>query len=244
LIRPTTSPRIPPAAVAAAAGLHLVVGAAALASWQAVPPIDEALPVAVELAVLAAPPAEPEPAPAAAAAEPESQPASPPDSPPAEPEPPAFDPSVIPEPEPPPPLVLERPKAPQPKPAVSPPRPAARPPPPAAVAPSIPAPAAAAPAAPAHDPSYLDRLAAAIERERDYPLQSRRQGHQGRVVLHLVIAASGRLLESRVAAGSGIEALDRAALGMVRRATLPPLAPALGAESAAFTVPIVFALRR
>ncbi|MDP3160614.1 MAG: energy transducer TonB, partial [Reyranella sp.] len=102
---------------------------------------------------------------------------------------------------------------------------------------------APAPAAPRHDPSYLDRLAAAIERERDYPMHSRRQGHQGRVVVHVVIAASGRLVSAQVLTGSGLETLDRAALGMVQRARLPPLTPGLGAESATFTIPIVFAIR-
>ena len=91
--------------------------------------------------------------------------------------------------------------------------------------------------------AVLDRLAAAIERERDYPLHSRRQGHQGRVVIHLAIAASGKLLAAQVVTGSGLDTLDRAALGMVQRARLPPLSPGFGAESATFTVPIVFAIR-
>ena len=123
--------------------------------------------------------------------------------------------------------------APRPAPAVA----ATAPPAPAVSAP------APAPVTPRHDPSYLDRLAAAIERERDYPLHSRRQGHQGRVVIHLVIAASGKLLATQVATGSGLDTLDQAALGMVRRARLPPLAAGFGAESATFTIPIVFAMR-
>ncbi len=97
--------------------------------------------------------------------------------------------------------------------------------------------------APRLDPSYLDRLAAAVERERNYPLHSRRQGHQGRVVIHLVIAASGKLLAAQVVTGSGLDMLDRAALGMVQRARLPPLSSGFGAESATFTIPIVFAMR-
>ncbi len=241
MIRATTTTRIPPLALAAAAGLHVLVGIAVLDLWQRPFAFDETLPLEIEVVVpAAAPQPEPEQEPTAepvtAAAEPEPEP------PPPEPEIVAFDPAFIPEPEPPPPLVFEKPKPPLPTP--TPPKPA--PPKPAAVPSPAPAAAAAAPptpAAPRHDPSYLDRLAAAIERERDYPMHSRRQGHQGRVVVHVVIAASGRLVSAQVLTGSGLETLDRAALGMVQRARLPPLTPGLGAESATFTIPIVFAIR-
>jgi protein TonB len=238
LIRATTTTRIPPLALAAAAGLHVLVGIAVLDLWQRSFAFDETLPLEIEIEIVmpaAAPQPEPEQEPTAepvtAAAEPEPEP------PPPEPEIVAFDPAFIPEPEPPPPLVFEKPKPPVPKPA--PPKPAAVPRP----APAVAAAAPPAPAAPRHDPSYLDRLAAAIERERDYPMHSRRQGHQGRVVVHVVIAASGRLVSAQVLTGSGLETLDRAALGMVQRARLPPLTPGLGAESATFTIPIVFAIR-
>lgn len=256
MIRATTTTRIPPLALAAAAGLHVLVGIAVLDLWQRSFAFDETLPLEIEIVMPAAPP-EQEPAaePTTAAAEPEPEPptteaATPPPSPP-EPEIVAFDPTFIPEPEPPPPLVFEQPKPPLPTPTPpkpTPPRPAAAPRPPAAVAAAAPpAPAVSAPtpapAAPRHDPSYLARLAAAIERERDYPHHSRRQGHQGRVVIHIVIAASGKLISARVLTGSGLEALDQAALGMVQRARLPPLTPGLGAESATFTIPIVFAMR-
>lgn len=236
MIRATTTTRIPPLALAAAAGLHVLVGIAVLDLWQRSFAFDETLPIEIEIVVpAAAPQLEPEQEPTAepvtAAAEAEPEP------PPPEPEIVAFDPAFIPEPEPPPPLVFEKPKPPVPKPA--PPKPAAVPRP----APAVAAAAPPAPAAPRHDPSYLDRLAAAIERERDYPMHSRRQGHQGRVVVHVVIAASGRLVSAQVLTGSGLETLDRAALGMVQRARLPPLTPGLGAESATFTIPIVFAIR-
>lgn len=255
-MRATTTTSIPPLAIAAAAGLHVLVGIAVLDLWWHSLAFDETRPIEIELVMPTAPPQpEPEQEPAAepmtAAAEPEPEPppapttetAAPPPPPP-EPEIVAFDPAVIPEPDPPPPLVLEPPKPLPPKP--TPPRPAATPrPAPAVAAPGPPAPAVSAPAplAPRLDPSYLDRLAAAIERERDYPLHSRRQGHQGRVVIHLVIAASGKLLAAQVVTGSGLEMLDRAALGMVQRARLPPLSPGFGAESATFTIPIVFAMR-
>ncbi len=240
IIRTTTPARLPPLALAAAAALHVVAGAAVLMAWQSVPSDDEPRPIEIEIVMPAAVPA-PEPS-----AEPEPQPQP-------EPEIAALDPAFSPEPEPPPPLVFEQPKLSPPKPA--PPRPVATPRPAPAIAPptalppalsgpaSAPALAAPAPATPRSDPSYLDRLAAAIEREHDYPTHARRQGHQGRVVVHLVIAASGKLLAAHVVTGSGLDTLDRAALGMVQRARLPPLGPGFGAESATFTIPIVFAMR-
>lgn len=250
IIRATTPPRLPPLALAAAAALHLIVGAAALGTWQSVPSNEEPRPVEIEVVM---PAAAPEPAPAAEpptepiAAAAESTPPEPQPEPQREPEIAALDPGFIPEPEPPPPLVFEQPKPkPAPRRPVATPRPAPAIAPPAALPPALSAPAATlapAPAAPRTDPSYLDHLATAIERERDYPIHARRQGHQGRVVVHLVIAASGKLLSAHVATSSGLETLDRAALGMVQRARLPPFGPGFGAESAIFTVPIAFAMR-
>lgn len=257
MIRATTTTRIPPLALAAAAGLHVLVGIAVLDLWQRSLAFDEAQPIEIEVV---APAAAPEPAPVAepfakpVAAATEPTPSEPQSEPQPEaqsqPEIAALDPAFLPEPEPPPPLVLEPPKPSPPKPApprpVATPRPAPTVAPPAALPPALSAPAATlapAPAAPRADPSYLDRLAAAIERERDYPTHARRQGHQGRVVLHLVIAASGKLLAAHIVTSSGLETLDRAALGMVQRARLPPLGPGFGAESATFTVPIAFAMR-
>lgn len=247
----TTPARLPPLALAAAAGLHLFVAAVAFATFERGPLTEEIRAVEIELAAEAEPmppqpdakaEAQPEPqTPPEAQAEPQVQ---------AEPEAPPIDPSIIPAPEPPPLLVFEAPKAAPPQPVPPKPAPAKPVPPKPAPAVAAPSPLPAAPAAPpavarppTHDPRYIDRLAAAIERVRDYPTASRRRGEQGRVVLTLAIAADGRLLSSDIVTGSGFEALDRAALGMVRRARLPPLTPGFGAESATFTIPIVFAIR-
>jgi protein TonB len=190
----------------------------------------------------------PEPPPAVAfqAPAPEQQ-ASAEAQPQIEAEAPPIDPMLIPLPEPPPVLVLQPPKPPLPKPVPpkpAPPAVAAPPPlPPAPAAPAAPASPAAAPRRAVADPRYIDRLAAAIERERDYPVASRRRGEQGRVTLNIVIAANGHLISAEIVGSSGFDALDKAALGMVRRANLPPLGPQFGAESASFTIPIVFAVR-
>jgi periplasmic protein TonB len=237
LIRASTSTRLPPSAIAAAAGLHVLAGIAALDLWQRSLVFDAARPVEIEIVQQAVPaPREwiPEPIPEVVLPPPDPETSLP-----------VFETAAIPAPEPPPPPpVFEGPKPPRAaaRPVV---RPAPSTPPPVGAAVPVPtsAPPAASPAAPRVDASYLARLAAAIERERDYPAQARRQRHQGRVVVHLVVAASGKLLAVHVAGGSGLETLDHAALGMVRRARLPPLAPGFGAESASFTIPIVFTMR-
>lgn len=237
---------MPFAALAAAAGVHLVVLAAAIGAWNVEPLTDEIRAIEVEIAAIA------EPTPPQPEALPEAQPeAAPAEAQPSEPEPPVvteappIDPSLIPLPEPPPQLVLQAPKPPPPKPVAPKPPAVAAPAPPSPLPPALtaPAPPAASARQAAPDPRYIDRLAAAIERERDYPIAARRRGEQGRTTLNIVIATNGRLISAEVVGSSGYDALDKAALGMVRRAALPPLTPGLGAESASFTIPIVFAVR-
>ncbi|MBL0900374.1 MAG: energy transducer TonB, partial [Reyranella sp.] len=87
------------------------------------------------------------------------------------------------------------------------------------------------------------RVGAAAGPERDFPGGARARGERARVTLAVVSGTNGRLVSAEVVGSSGFDALDKAALGMVRRATLPPLAAGLGAESASFTIPIVFAVR-
>ncbi|GAB4158754.1 MAG: hypothetical protein Fur0037_26200 [Planctomycetota bacterium] len=50
-----------------------------------------------------------------------------------------------------------------------------------------------------------------------YPLQSRRLGEQGRVVLSLAIDARGNVVEARIVRSSGHRRLDRAALEALRK---------------------------
>ena len=238
---------MPTTALVAAAGVHLVALAAAIGAWNIEPLTDEIRAIEVEIAAIAEPtPPQPEAQPAQPEAPPaEAQPPEP--EPPVVTEAPPINPSLIPLPEPPPALVLQAPRPPPPKPIAQKPAPPAvvTPAPPSPLPPALtaPAPPAAAARQVAPDPRYIDRLAAAIERERDYPVAARRRGEQGRTTLNIVIATNGRLISAEVVGSSGYDALDRAALGMVRRATLPPLTPGLGAESASFTIPIVFAVR-
>ncbi|WP_371135838.1 energy transducer TonB [Reyranella sp.] len=61
------------------------------------------------------------------------------------------------------------------------------------------------------------------------------------VLVQLVIARDGRLVDSRVALSSGHAAIDAAGLDMFRRAApFPPLPTEITGEIATFVVPVQF----
>ncbi len=105
----------------------------------------------------------------------------------------------------------------------------ARPPQPASPAAATTAPATTAPAASASAPAagWNERLLGWLERHRSYPEQARRRGEQGEVMVRISVAADGQVLDQRIAQSSGAPALDRAALEMLRGASLPPPGTAL-----------------
>jgi len=151
-------------------------------------------------------------------------------------------------PPPPTPLLTATPEAPQrvDQPVVQ--RPVEPPPPP----PPAPAPAAApAPIAPPPAPaiddtaaraSYIRGLSAAVAKQKRYPRLAQQRGWQGEVILHVVVDASGRLLDVSVERSSGFEALDREALEMVRRAAPFPFANGMKKEDVSMSLPVVFRL--
>jgi len=153
-------------------------------------------------------------------------------------------------PPPPTPLLTATPEAPQrvDQPVVQ--RPVEPPPPP----PPAPAPAPAAapapiapPPAPAIDDaaaraSYIRGLSAAVAKQKRYPRLAQQRGWQGEVMLHVVVDASGRLLDVSVERSSGFEALDREALEMVRRAAPFPFANGMKKEDVSMSLPVVFRL--
>jgi protein TonB len=106
-------------------------------------------------------------------------------------------------------------------------------------------PVAPAPARVAADPAYARTLLTWLNRYRDYPLQARRRGVEGRVVLFLVVERSGRVSELKIATSSGAEILDEAALAMVRRADpMPPVPRSMTGDLIQFWIPVDFALSR
>jgi protein TonB len=105
------------------------------------------------------------------------------------------------------------------------------------------APAGAAAAAAAL-PSYRDRLAAHLQRFKQYPAAAKSAGEQGTAMLSFTVGRSGQVLGSRLAGSSGHPALDAETLAMIRRAQpLPAFPPELTQSSLSFTVPVRFSLR-
>lgn len=120
----------------------------------------------------------------------------------------------------------------------SPPDPAPSPAVSAPVAPIAATPAIAPLVAPRFDAAYLDNPAPR------YPAIARRQGEQGRVLLRVSVTADGRAGSVEIAASSGSERLDRAALDAVRRWRFVPARRGDEAVAAQVLVPIAFSLDR
>lgn len=213
----------------------------------------------------------PEPIPAVEPPPPEPTPAEPPPPEPAPPEPPPPEPAP-PEPappEPPPPEpVQEEPPPPEPEPLPEPapeppppppqpqPQPAPRPPPaprptrprPATATEAAPAAASAAATAPARPaagppPSYLQALAAALERHKRYPEAARTRRATGVALLQFTVMRDGRVAHWRIARSAGDGDLDRAVEAMIQAARLPAMPPGMEGDSLAITVPVRFQLR-
>jgi protein TonB len=103
---------------------------------------------------------------------------------------------------------------------------------------------AGAAAAAAALPSYRDRLAAHLQRFKQYPAGAKSAGEQGTAMLSFTVGRGGQVLGSRLAGSSGHPALDAETMAMIRRAQPLPSFPAeLTQSSLSFTVPIRFSLR-
>jgi protein TonB len=112
-------------------------------------------------------------------------------------------------------------------------------PPPAPAEPRAPAPVApVVVTAVRFDAAYLNNPAPG------YPLQSRRRGEQGRVLLQVRVDAHGLPQQVEIHQGSGYERLDEAALEAVRRWRFIPARRGDEAIAASVRVPIVFHLDR
>lgn len=93
-------------------------------------------------------------------------------------------------------------------------------------------------------PSYRDRVAAHLQRFKQYPAAAKSAGEQGTAMLSFTVGRSGNVLASRLAGSSGHSALDAETLAMIRRAQpLPSFPPELTQSSLSFTVPVRFSLR-
>jgi TonB family protein len=191
-----------------------------------------------------------------------------PQPPPPQPEPPKPEPPTPrveqalppPEPPPPPPTAMDFPKpAPppppppqqqaQPKPQPQRPPPAQRPPANNQAATPAPSPlrnptdVIIGPSGPSQN-DYFMQLHRRLAQHRYYPQSARDRHQEGRVVVRLVIARDGRLLDARVERSSGVPAIDAAEVDTVKRAApFPPLPLHVAGESASFLVPVTYELR-
>jgi protein TonB len=104
--------------------------------------------------------------------------------------------------------------------------------------------ASAGAAAAAALPSYRDRLAAHLQRYKEYPSEAKAAGKQGVAMLSFTVNRTGQVLGSRLAGSSGVPALDAETMAMIRRAQpLPSFPPEMTQASLSFTVPIRFSIR-
>jgi periplasmic protein TonB len=115
---------------------------------------------------------------------------------------------------------------------------------PLAVVPAPPAPAPAEPRAPAPPPPAMTAVrfdAAYLNNPAPgYPLQSRRRGEQGQVLLRVQVDAQGLPEQVEIHQGSGHARLDAAALEAVRRWRFVPARRGDEAIAASVLVPILF----
>ena len=171
------------------------------------------------------------------------------------PAPPAPKPDVLPKPLPVKPMLRQEPRAapplpvlaaipdapstvsvpppPPPAPIESPPVSVAAAPP---VAPPAPKPATAPVVPPNFNANYLNNPAPT------YPAIAKRQGHQGKVVMRVLVNAGGGADQVEIRAGSGHDLLDQAALNAVRRWRFVPARQGEQAVAAWVLVPITFTL--
>ena len=236
--------------------LHVaVVAAFSMSSDHEIPVSDEPLPLTLKLAMFEPVPAAPAPSPPPMAEEP--HPVQPPE--PIEPPPPPIlpEPVVKPaEPELPKPKIKQASK-PRPVFRNSRPRPQAKPrlePAPSTVqSPRVAkatvtktvVPATATPVTGVVEKQhYLAALAAEIDRNKYYPLSSRRRGEQGTVLVRFVIQKDGDFSDLSVVESSGSRRLDKAALKTLRRvAPFRKIPESVGRSHWSITVPIAFSLR-
>jgi protein TonB len=103
---------------------------------------------------------------------------------------------------------------------------------------------AGAAAAAAALPSYRDRLAAHLQRFKQYPEGAKSAGRQGVAMLSFTVSRSGQVLGARLAGSSGVSELDAETMAMIRRAQPLPAFPAeMTQSSLSFTVPVRFSIR-
>jgi protein TonB len=92
--------------------------------------------------------------------------------------------------------------------------------------------------------SYNQRVAAHLQRFKQYPSGAKAAGEQGTARLSFTLGRSGQVLGSRLAGSSGHPSLDGETLAMIRRAQPFPAMPLeLKQASLSFSIPVQFSIR-
>jgi protein TonB len=89
--------------------------------------------------------------------------------------------------------------------------------------------------------NYRGIVAARLARNKHFPPDARRAGHEGRAVVSFSIDGGGRVTRVALVRGTGIASLDREAQAMVTRSS--PFPPPPAQRSMRFTVPVSFDIR-
>ena len=84
------------------------------------------------------------------------------------------------------------------------------------------------------------RLQQALARHFNYPLQARRRGWQGEVILAFTLERNGQILDIQIARGSGHRALDRAALASLNKVGRIEHA---STQALSFELPVIYRLQ-
>ncbi|KQW21344.1 energy transducer TonB [Afipia sp. Root123D2] len=103
---------------------------------------------------------------------------------------------------------------------------------------------AGAAAAAAALPSYRQRLAAHLQRYKQYPSSARSAHEEGTAMVTFTVTRSGSVTGVRLSRSSGHPSLDREAMDAIRRAQpLPSFPPEMTQSAMMFPVPFSFHLR-
>jgi protein TonB len=89
--------------------------------------------------------------------------------------------------------------------------------------------------------NYRGIVAARLARNKHFPPDARRNGHEGRAVVSFAIDGGGRVTSVALVRGTGIATLDREAQAMVHRSSPFPAPPSR--QQMRFTVPVNFDIR-
>ena len=92
--------------------------------------------------------------------------------------------------------------------------------------------------------SYNQRVAAHLQRFKQYPPAAKAAGQRGVARLIFTLGRGGQVLASRLAGSSGHATLDAETMAMVRRAQpFPPFPSDMKQGSMSFSVPVAFSIR-